>query len=427
MFLPHWPKTIFKDKTKNRLELLEKALHSLGSPQKKINNVIHIAGTNGKGSTANFIQKILLESGKKVNLFTSPHLLHYNECFYINGEKISDRELNSIIETVRSKLGENFEITLFEASFLFAVLAFKNNKADYNVFETGLGGRIDPTNLLENKDFSLFTPISLDHQEFLGPNIETITLEKAYIIKENSCVITAPQPHISLGILKEFSSAYMCKIICYEENYDFYTEDGHFYFVDIMEEKIYEFSFPALIGSHQLTNLATSLACLKEIINFDQHQQNIEHAITNIKFSNRLQIMPHPKLKENGFQNCEIWCDGAHNPSGAKAISSWLVEQEKKYTFLLYGRTSAKNHHDFLNEFTDSVDEIVFFEINNEPSPCRKREFLDFLNKKTINTTIHIEDSLVDAIHYCFNHHTLPFRIIMCGSLYIFRDYQKIF
>lgn len=427
MFLPHWPKYIVKDFNSDRLIILTEILEILGNPHREIKNVIHVAGTNGKGSTIAFLAKILQETGHKVNYFTSPHLIHYNECFNLNNKQIADRELNLIIEEVRDKLDDKYHITLFEASFIFALMLFKQHQADYHIFETGLGGRIDPTNLLENKLYTIFTSISLDHQEFLGPNIEAITCEKAYIMRSNVKTIIAAQRNLKAQkILETFAQEWDSPYSSYERDFDFFIEDNKYHFVDVNAEKIYEFALPALLGNHQFINLSTALACLKNIVNFTQEHIKINHAIQTAKISNRLEIVKLPKLNEDQFKNCEIWCDGAHNDEAAKVIATWLKQQTPKTNIILYGRSENKNHISFLQNFTDIVDSVIFFEVQNEPLPTRKNEFLKKIQNHDFSFNCKTCEDLDSALTECFDTFSRNFRIIICGSLYIFRDLKKL-
>ena len=188
--MPHWPKPLGKRPINYNLDNICELLRRLGNPEKNIPPVVHVAGTNGKGSTIAFIKKVLIESGYKVHVYNSPHLVYFNERIILANEYIKNSYLHSILEECRS-VSDDMHITFFEGTTAAAFLAFSRVDADITILETGMGGRLDATNVIEKPMLTIITPISLDHQEFLGDSIAQIATEKAGIMKHDcTCIIS---------------------------------------------------------------------------------------------------------------------------------------------------------------------------------------------------------------------------------------------
>ena len=250
------------------LERINKLLYKLGNPQKKIKNIIHIAGTNGKGSVLAFLKSFIQSSVFTVNTYTSPHLINFNERINLNGQNISDKFLELLLD-ICSKKNNDKPITFFEMTTVAAFLAFKKKPADFTILETGLGGRLDATNIIKKPIVTIINEISIDHTNFLGSNIKQIAKEKAGIIKRNSPVVIGKQKKEALKIIKEVATNLKVKTFFYEKDW-FIKENkkrNHIiFFNNLKNNKKEKYPQPSLIGEHQIINAGIALKVFNLII-----------------------------------------------------------------------------------------------------------------------------------------------------------------
>ena len=326
-----WPITEkkFFDNAKSewKLDVMFKALALLGNPHKVMEGkVIHIAGTNGKGSTASYVRTILEEAGCKVGCFTSPHLVEYNERFYFNGRLATDEEIEAckqeIIEKCGDKNGGNLkEISYFEASTLIAILLFARAGLDYYIFEVGLGGRLDATNIFQKPLACAITSISFDHVEFLGDTLEKIAYEKGGIIKEGCKVWTSNTKPEIVNVLQKIADEKNATLFCQGRDYD-------------IDEKLK----PSLFGEHQKSN-ATLASEVCKSIGIDR--KFIEIGVSKTQWSGRLQkieiigLNASNDVMKNDVKNYvdnidAIYLDGAHNEDGVKCLCEFVKQIKKK-------------------------------------------------------------------------------------------------
>lgn len=318
VFMPHWPKILGVPQIKLGLDRILEVLARLDNPQDKLPPVIHVAGTNGKGSTIAFMRSILESAGLKVHCYTSPHLLEFNERITIAGENISDDYLKQTMEVCRIAT-DTTPITFFEGTTIGAFYAFSQKPADVVLLETGLGGRLDATNVVKKPIATVITTISLDHIEYLGPTIELIAGEKAGIIKEGSdCIISLQTPE-AFNVLQNVCDVKNSQSHAFE--YDWIVEKTT---ENKMHFKSEDFEIitplPNLIGEHQIINSANAIATLKKIDKFNISNQNIIDGITNAKWPARMQKITSGFVKEKLKPTQEFWLDGAHNDAAAYAF-----------------------------------------------------------------------------------------------------------
>jgi dihydrofolate synthase/folylpolyglutamate synthase len=299
-------------------------MEKLGSPQLKLPPVIHIAGTNGKGSTLAFLRAMIEAEGKTCHVYTSPHLMKFNERIVLRGKEISDDYLLEILSTVE-RLARGLELTFYEITTAAAFLAFSQIQADYLLLETGLGGRFDATNIIPNPLLTIITPISFDHMEFLGNNLVQIAGEKAGIMKEGVPCVVAPQ---KVEVLELFSRK------ANEKN------------AELIVAKPKNIENLALKGAHQMINAAVAATAAEKIgISYKGVQRGYQTAI----WRGRLQKLTKGELPKYLLDNHELWLDGAHNEDGAKVLSEHFAAT-KKPLFLILGMMKRKNPADFLLE-----------------------------------------------------------------------------
>lgn len=432
VYLPHWPipSTLGRREIdyETVFERMEFALKKLGNPHQKLPPVIHVAGTNGKGSTAALIAKIFSCAGYKTHIYTSPHLHDCNERIVLAGEKISDNFLFEVMEETRIAAAcdkNSPPLTFMESFTIGAFLAFSKVPADVLIIECGMGGRIDATNILEEKLATVITPISFDHTEYLGNSLQRIALEKAMIMRPQSPLIVASQPNEAREIIKILACDQNIKTYFYDENFSITMDEESGEFDLEFNGKIIEnLPKPNLLGSHQYINFATAIATILAINDkFKIDETNIRHALTSVKWPSRLEKVENNLNKILKNPESEIIIDGAHNEAGAFALARWIVEDLSKKTFVICGFSRNKCKKEFLGKFKN-VAEVVAVRVDGEPYPERS-EVIAKIGAE-IGMKIFAAENLLDAVDYvakvCGNE---ACKIVICGSLHLARDVRK--
>lgn len=415
---PHWPTLIGQRPTVLNLEGVTELLKRLGNPHHKMPPALHIAGTNGKGSVVSFLRYMLVAAGYKVHVYTSPHLVYFNERIVIDNSIIDDRFLYDVLEECRIACG-GLPITLFEATTAAAFLAFSRIKADFVIIETGMGGRLDATNVLENTLISIITSISFDHIEHLGRTLEKIAYEKAGIIKNNSvCVISRQLETARLTIEKVAVERHTS---VYRQNFEWYcTPDKKGMVFETGGEKVM-FPFPALVGKHQIENAGCAIAALTLLhnkYNFTQvTHESISKGLKSTYWPARLEF-----IKKGYFYNLlskgwELILDGAHNEAGAQTIANWL-EQEKAH--FIVGITRKKGVIPFLTAIQKNIASLHGICVQSEFNSHTAQEICEFANSMGIPARP--AESLKEAIIDIISINPQPSKIIICGSLFLAKD-----
>jgi len=349
------------------LDRVKRLLYHLGNPHHNL-NIIHLAGTNGKGSTAAILERIYREAGFKTALYSSPHYFHFNERIKINGRACSSYDLTEIMVEVKkatAKLkAENYlEQSFFEIVTAAAFKYFKMHEAEIVILETGLGGRLDATNVVKNPLISIITNISLEHRKILGDNPAQIAAEKAGIIKENSKVITAVKQAEALKVIKNRALEKKSKFIELKEEYEFIKSSG-----DLKENIIslkrsgrevenYNLS---LLGGHQALNTAIALRAVEELNpNFPVNKKDIETALKNIYWPGRME-----KISEKPL----VILDAAHNQSAFKELAKNINNSslEFKNLHLIFSILKDKDVDSILEEFLKLKDQLKFYLAENQ-------------------------------------------------------------
>ncbi len=429
VYLPHWPipSTLGKRQIdyETVFERMSGVLEKLGNPHQKLPPIIHVAGTNGKGSTVSLIAKIYSCAGYKTHIYTSPHLHECNERIILNNEKISDNFLFEIMEETRIAANQT-PLTFMESFTIGAFLAFSKVTADLLIVECGMGGRIDATNIIDKKLATVITPISFDHVEYLGNSIERIALEKAMIIRSDSPLIVASQPNAAKNIIKILAEDQKIPAFFYDQDFSVLMDEENGEFdLEFQKTIIKNLPKPALPGSHQYINFATAITTtlvLKE--KFFINEKNIKQAIKSVYWPSRLEKIENNLNKI--LENSEIWIDGAHNEAGAFALARWIDienKKDKKRNFIIVGFSRNKCKKEFLEKFKD-IAEIIAVRVDGEPYP-EKSEVISQIGKLN-NIDIFPAGDLLDAFYHIkkiYNAQTS--RVVICGSLHLARDVKK--
>ena len=296
----------FSPKREYKLDTMRNVLRVLGNPDKKLKNVIHIAGTNGKGSTANYIKTILEKSGHKVGIFTSPHLIEFNERIHFCGRNITDDEIERYKHKIISTYNKPEEITYFELTTLIAIMIFADNNLDYCIFEVGLGGTLDCTNVFEKPLVSVITSISYDHMAVLGNTLTEIAKQKAGIIKQNVPVFTSNTNKEIIDVLQQTAQ---------EKNAKLYQLGKDFNIDNTLK--------PSLFGDYQFENASLAKAVCKYI---GIEEKYINEGIANTIWLGRLQQITLKNINNQQFNIVKTYLDGAHNEDGIKKLCEFILQ-----------------------------------------------------------------------------------------------------
>ncbi len=418
VFMPHWPYPKGKNTICLGLERTLNILEKLGNPHLALPPTIHVAGTNGKGSTIAFLKSILENAGYSVHRYTSPHLLNFNERIMLNGRDITDPELYRLMEDVRSRT-EECDGTFFELTTAAAFYAFSRAKADFLLLETGLGGRLDSTNVIQNPLMTIITPIAFDHMEYLGTTLTSIASEKAGIIKPNSACVISWQYEEAMTQLLKITSEVRSHSYANKKDWDFYANEQGFIFEDFETNQSFQLPIPSLSGIHQIVNAATATAAALQLSNdYNISPNNIRHGLTHTYWPARMENMTKElqKILPPGF---ELWMDGAHNNAGAEMLAHTISHKWPKMPiYLINGRTGGRDISGFLNHFSNLTKDVYAVKVVSEPSGEEAQNIAAAANGSGFNGIAC--DSIFDAISKISSH--TPGIIIVCGSLYLFAD-----
>jgi len=398
----------FIDLSLSRLEYL---LKKLGDPHKNLPPTIHVAGTNGKGSTLSFINNILKNNNYSVHTYTSPHLEKFSERININNKQINASRLLSSLKFVK-KINEGKPITFFEITTAAAFFLFSRYKADFLILETGLGGRLDATNIIPRKFLSIITSIGIDHEEFLGNTLKKITAEKLGIIKNTNNVIIAKQnKEVESFIFKKLKK--MNNVYYFNKDYKFKTFNSKKFIYQFQNIKK-KFSKPSLEGDHQIENASTAIttAIVLKKNNYNIKISSLEKSICNTKWPGRIE-----KVK---FKNKIIIFDGSHNLSGAEKLNQYLKEN-KIHPNVIFGMLNNKKAFEFLSIIKKNIDILYPIQIPDEKNAYTQKEIYKVSKKINLKTIIMndlntINRSLINSSNKY---------ILITGSLYLIGKVRK--
>ncbi len=396
-------------------QLLEK----LGNPQLHLPPVIHVAGTNGKGSTIAFMRAMLEAAGLKVHVYTSPHLVSFHERIRLAGELISEDTLCSVLLECEY-VNEKAPVTLFEITTAAAFVAFSRIPADVLLLEVGLGGRLDATNVVPAPIASVITRISYDHRDFLGDTIEQIAAEKAGIFKHNVPAIIGPQFSDAVSTtLADKATAIGALQFTHGKDWNIrQTETG---FEVSVKGGILSFPKPNLLGAHQIANAATAIAALKTQTQFNISDDALRSGVQNAAWPARLQRLNHGPLVKLLPAGYELWLDGGHNDSAGEALSQqaklW-TQQDGKPLQVVMGMLKTKQVDEFLAPLAPHIHALAGIEIPHEPKSQSTAVIANSAQQLGIAKSM-AHDSAEHAIGWLLTQTPKPARILITGSLYL--------
>ncbi len=401
------------------LERIERLLAEIGSPHKKLPPVVHVAGTNGKGSLVAYLRAMSEAAGYRVHVYTSPHLVRFNERIRVAGRLIEDDELDAIL-TECEEVNAGKPITFFEITTVAAFVAFARFPADLAILEVGMGGRRDTTNVVD-PTLSAITPIGYDHTGFLGDRLESITAEKAGILKHAVPAVIGRQREVSAEVIAAEAAKLAVPLFRMDREWRMTPSTGGFrYDSDLLS---LDLPAPALAGAHQLDNAATAVACIERLraARFAIDEKAIRAGLKSVEWPARLQRLTKGPLVEALPPGCELWLDGGHNEDCGIALgrmaSDWAKEPAPLPLYLVFAMQTTKDASGFLRPLARhavAARAVPFPEGHSAYSPaeaCLKAAEvgLDCVAANDIGAAL--EDLLVTQ--------PAPMRILICGSLYL--------
>ncbi len=382
---------------------------ALGEPQHRLPPVIHVAGTNGKGSTVALLRAIAEAAGLKVHVYTSPHLVRFNERIRLAGELITDEALNGILDRIEVVASE---ATVFESTTAAAFVAMSETPADLAVIEVGLGGVLDATNVIERPLLSLITPVDLDHAEFLGTSLRGVAVEKAGILKPGARGLIARQDPEAMEAIEAAALAVGAPLTVMGVDFDAWAERGGLAFQD--QECFLDLPAPALAGPHQIDNAGLAVAAALEL---DLPEAAIAEGLRTVRWPARMQRLTEgPYAEAARAADAELWLDGGHNPHAARALALTLARRQAsapRPTALIVGMLGNKDAGGFFEALKESgatVFTVGFDGAAAEPEALAAVARGHGLGATAAGT---VEQALTHALRLGAG------RVVICGSLYL--------
>lgn len=401
------------------LERIERLLAALGHPERKLPPVIHVAGTNGKGSTCAFVRAMLEAQGCRVHVYTSPHLVRFHERIRIAGKLISEIELANILDECE-RVNEGRPITFFEITTAAALLAFSRHPADALVLEVGLGGKYDATNVIAHPRVTVITPVDYDHQEFLGIDLASIAAEKAGIIKPGVPVVVGEQQDRARDVILRRAEAVGAPALFYGQDFFAHSEQGRLIYQD--DGGLIDLPLPRLSGPHQIGNAAVAIAAVRAGGWNDEHA--IEQGLRRVEWPARMQRLTRGPLIDLAPKGAEVWLDGGHNPHAGHAIAEALAELEDrspKPLYLICGMLKTKDSRGFLAPFHGLVRRIATVAIAGDEASQPAGALYDAARATGLEAdpAASLEEAMMMVSAWSRAQSREPPRILICGSLHL--------
>jgi dihydrofolate synthase/folylpolyglutamate synthase len=407
---------------------VERLLAALGHPERRLPPVIHVAGTNGKGSVTAFCRALLEAGGLGVHVHTSPHLVNWHERYRIGvkggrGQLVADAVFADALRRV-ADANAGQKITVFEILTAVTFVLFAEHPADAAIIEVGLGGRFDATNVISNPAVSVIMPISLDHQPYLGDRVELIAAEKAGIMKQGLPVVIGHQEYdAALDVLMATAERLRCPTAVYGQDYSAHEEYGKLIYQD--EFGLADLPLPRLPGRHQHANAAAAIRAVKAA-GFTVTDAMMEKAMAAVEWPGRLQRLTDGKLIAHAPVGSEIWVDGGHNPGAGEVIAEAMAgfeERQSRPLFLIIGMINTKDPIGYFKAFAGLAEKVFCVPIRHsdamiDPVILANAAYDAGLVAEPMSTV----GEALNAIRQAVSPDVAPPRILIGGSLYLVGD-----
>jgi dihydrofolate synthase/folylpolyglutamate synthase len=405
------------------LDRIRELLDDLGNPERALPPTIHVAGTNGKGSTVAYLRAILEAAGHRVHVYTSPHLAKFNERVVLAGTQITDDAFSAILEECET-VNAGRPITLFEITTATALLAFSRTAADVLLLEVGLGGRLDTTNVVNTQIASVITPISMDHMSFLGDTIEQIAFEKAGILRPGIPAVIGPQDPRAAGVIRERAEAVGAPLILWGSDFTAggVTAEGVgdrlLYRADNADEDLPR---PALPGDHQIPNAAIAVTVAKLIApQLPNSAADRARGMQQVRWPARMQRLRWGPMLDLMPEGWSLWLDGGHNADAGQAIAAHLARTQQTNggpTRLIIGMLNSKEPDAYLRPFKGVVDQVLTVAIPGEPNALSPQDLADAA--RSVGLSAEVADDVTGSVRTLVDPALPAGRILIGGSLYL--------
>ncbi len=402
---------------------IERLLAKLGNPHERLPPVVHVAGTNGKGSVTAYLKAMLEAAGKRVHVYTSPHLLRFHERIEIasstgKARPIDEEDLVDVLTRTQA-VNSGDDITQFEITTAAAFLAFSEHPADMLILEVGLGGRLDATNVVRKPELTIITPVSLDHAEKLGPTIAKIAAEKAGILKRGVRCVVAQQDEKALEVIRREALRVGSPLTVWGTDFEAYEQRGRL--VVQFEDHLLDLPLPGLAGRHQIGNAGTAVAAALNLTSIKLGEKAIEQGLVKVRWPARMQRLdtgPLPALLSRGS---ELWLDGGHNPAAGQMLAQTVAEFEErsqKPLYMVTGMMGLKDAAGFFSPFRGLARRVVTVPIPGaHEAPFAPEALAETARRVSLlaEAAPGIEAALkrIDALDGGVK------RVLICGSLYL--------
>ena len=391
-------------------------LAKLGHPETKLPPVIHVAGTNGKGSTVAYLRHIMEAAGLKVHAYTSPHLVKFHERIRVAGELISEPDLTALLEECEQVNGGQ-PITFFEITTAAAFLAFSRTPADYLILEVGLGGRLDATNVIDAPAVSVITTIDYDHQQYLGDTLSLIAAEKAGILKRGRPAVIGVQPDEARAAIERAGERARADLHIAGQDWSAYEQHGRLVFQD--ENGLLDLPLPQLKGRHQIDNAGNAIATVRLLNDRRISDAHIAEGLKAATWPARMQRLGQGALSGLVPAETELWLDGGHNPSAGRVLAqafSELNERHSRPLVLVWGMLNTKDVGSFIGCFSGIASRVITITIPDEENAVPAETLAE--SARAQGLAAETAQTLEAALRQASSTVPAP-RVLICGSLYL--------
>ncbi len=395
---------------------IERLLARLGHPEKALPPVVHVAGTNGKGSVIAYLAAMLQAAGRTIHAYTSPHLVRFHERIALAGRAIAEDRLSALLKECEEANGGE-AITFFEITTAAAMLAFSRAPADVLLLETGLGGRLDATNVIDVPRLSVITPVSIDHVQYLGDDLAGIAAEKAGILKRGVPAVIGPQQAIALEAIRTRARSVQSLLYVFGESWSFEDRDAGLHYRD--DGGPLTLPKPRLLGIHQLENAAIAVAAARRLGDLRPDDGAIRRGLLEARWPGRLQRLTRGPLADLAARHggWELWLDGGHNAAAGQALAEMAERWRDRPLHLIYGMLNTKAARDFLRPLGPRAASLHAVAIPGVEASLSAEEAA--AEAGVAGFAAETAESVETALAAILKGATGPGRVLICGSLYL--------